>query len=128
MVAGIVKALADRTWEKNGALRTYALVDVEGEEVKVWGEPIEFEGRIPGDEVHLVKIDNYYRIVNPANEPLPGPTLQRPEVPDQITKYAHLYADCYRAAVAAMPKDVPPEMIQSCTSSVYISVTRKMGI
>ncbi len=125
---GIIKSLADRTWEKNGELRTYSLVDIEGEEVKVWGEPIEFEGRIPGDEVHLLKIDNYYRIVNPANEPLPVPTLERPEVADRIVEYANLYSDCYRAAVAAMPEGAPPEIIQSCTSSVFISVTRKMGI
>ncbi len=124
----VIKSLADRTWETPNGLRTHAIVDLAGQEVKVWGEPIEFDGYIPGDRVSLVQVNDHYRIAIPGNQPPPTPTRDRSEVAEFITRYAQLYADCHRAALAALPEGTPQEMIQSCTSSVYISVTRKMGL
>jgi hypothetical protein len=128
MLTGKITELAGVTWETPNGLRTFAMVDLDGQVHKVWGEPIEIQGLAVGDSVHLTLVNDHYRIVHPSDQPLPGPTSDRPDIANHIKTCATLYASCYQAAIGALPEGTPHETIQACTSSVFISVSRKFAL
>jgi hypothetical protein len=56
----------------------------------------------------------------------PGP--DKAAIAAWITGQAKLYSYCYSQAAAALPDGVPPEAVQGCASTLFISASRKFNL
>lgn len=53
---------------------------------------------------------------------------QREAIAADAELFTRIYSHCYAMAKASMPPDAPPEAIQACASSAWISVSRRYGL
>jgi hypothetical protein len=60
--------------------------------------------------------------------PLPAPGPDKVAIAEWITGQSRLYAYCYSQAAAALPDGVPPEAVQGCASTLFISASRKFNL
>lgn len=145
MATGTVKYPTRAPMDYSGRLRINAVVTINGEDVKLWGDPNDaIASLVKGQTVTVLWDGKGWKLAEQPTQQLTPPTAANPmgraipsgEIPSEmkpaiaayITQMADLYAFGYSQAKRALPTDTPDAAVQAAASTVFIAAQRKFNV